>query len=131
MSLLALRPAGRLGQLLLQFRYPPDEIGQLLKGDDLAFGLAVRLSGITEPLLPLRNVVHHARLRGDGGSVADFQMTGEPDLAGEGDEISEFGAAGDASLGHDQAMFAQGDIVGDLNEVVDFRALPDGSRRSE
>src|SRR5881409_3765122 len=55
-------------------------------------------------------------------------MTSETDLAGEGDEITQLGAAGDAGLGDDQTMLTQGNVVGDLDEVVDLCAPTDRGR---
>ena len=125
----AIGAAGGFGQFLLQFGHTPDQFGQLLNGQNLALGLPVRLSGVTEPFLPVRDVVHHAGLRGDGRLVADLQMTGETDLPGERDEIAQFGAAGDARLRHNQALrtyhllpSVRGDLLKKLGRFDEARA---------
>ena len=49
-------------------------------------------------------------------------MAAEADLASEGDIVADAGAAGDADLGAEDAVLANGHIVADLDEVVDFGA---------
>ena len=44
------------------------------------------------------DVLVEARLRGDGGAVADGEMPGEADLAGQRDVAAQRRAAGDAGL---------------------------------
>src|SRR5262249_42421091 len=51
-----------------------------------------------------------------------------PDHAGFGahhDVVAELGRAGDAALGHDDAMPSDHDVVGDLHQVVDLGAVAD------
>src|SRR5690349_15991041 len=63
--------------------------------------------------------------------VADFKMACDPHLAGQNDIISQLRAASDASLGNDEAVLADGDIMSNLDKVVDFGASSDdcGSQR--
>ena len=91
----------------------------------LPFPLAIGLGGVSEPLVAIGDVVHDPGLGGDDGAVADFEVAGEADLAGEGDVVAELGAAGDAGLGDDEAMLAEGDVMGDLDQVIDLGATPD------
>src|SRR6185369_16520360 len=55
-------------------------------------------------------------------------MTGEPDLAAKDHVIAQAGAAGNPGLGNDQAMFAQRNVVPNLNQVIDFRPAADDGR---
>jgi len=113
------------GQLALELGDPAKQLGKLLQRDHLAFGLAVRLSGASKPFFPIRNMVHHSGLGGDGDMVAKLQVAGEAGLAGEDDIVAQFGAARDTHLRDHQAMLAYGDVVPDLHQVVDLRPLAD------
>ena len=117
-----------LGELFLQLRHATEQFRQLLGGEDLAFHLPVWLGGIAKPFFAVWNVVHHAGLGGDGDLVADLQVAGQTDLPGQCDEIAELGAARNASLRDDETVFADGDVVGDLDEVIDLRAPANRSR---
>ena len=64
--------------------------------------------------------MRHAALRADHGLRADVQVAGEAGLSADDHVVTQSCAAGDAHLGGDQAVFANHDIVGDLDEVVDF-----------
>ena len=55
----------RLAQFPLEFGDASQQFGQLLQGDHLAFGLPVGLGRVAKPFLPIFDVVHDARLRGD------------------------------------------------------------------
>ena len=62
---------------------------------------------------------------GDLHPLAEAKMRRDRGLAADRDEILERRRAGDADLRHDHAMLADGDVVGDLHQVVDLRPLPD------
>src|SRR5208283_2460621 len=85
-------------ELTFQLRNTPDEFREMLNGDHLALGLLVRLRGDAQPFATVGNVVHYPGFRGDGDLVADFQMPGEADLAGEDHVFAQLGAAGNADL---------------------------------
>src|SRR5258706_10004482 len=52
-------------------------------------------------------------------------MPGEARLPGHDDVIAEDRGAGDADLGDEQAVFADADVVSDLDEVVDLGPFTD------
>src|SRR5262245_27201345 len=115
-------------RLLFEGGDAAEQFGQVLEGDQLAFGLAVGLRGRAEPFLVVGNVGHNAALGSDGDAITDFEVSSQPDLAGQNDVIAQFRAAGDADLAHEQTVFANGYVVADLNQVVDFGALADDRR---
>jgi hypothetical protein len=92
--------------------------------------IMVRLRGRAEPGFTVGDVVHHARLRGDDGLVADFQMARHARLAGEDGVVAQFGTARDAGLRDEQAMLADLHVVRDLHQIVYFCAASD-DRRAE
>ena len=100
----------------------------MLYGDHLALGLAIGLSRGPEPFFAVGDVVHDAGLSPDRDAVANLQMTGETDLSAENHVVAQFGAARDASLRHDDAMLTEGDVVGDLDQVIHLGALADNGR---
>ncbi len=57
-----------------QFCDSAAKLGELLDGEDLAFGPAVGLGGVAEPFFAIGDIVHDAGLGGDGDAVADFQV---------------------------------------------------------
>src|SRR5207247_7501345 len=73
----------------------------------------------------VRHVVEHRALRRDLHAVADLEVSGEPRLAGHDDVVAELRRAGDADLGHEEAVLADLHAVADLHEVVDLRSLAD------
>src|SRR5208337_4018037 len=115
-------------QLLFQFGDALEQFRQILDGNQLALGLLVRLRGRAEPFFAVRNVVHHAGLRGDGDLIADFQMATDADLPGKDYIIAQLGAAGNADLRDDNAMLADFHVVGDLDKIINLRALADDGR---
>ena len=86
----------------------------------LNFGVAKRDGRGAEDHLFGANAFADSALGGDDGLVPDFDVADDADLASEGDIVAEFGASGDACLGDDEAVFSNDDIVGDLDEVIDF-----------
>ena len=69
-----------------------EQLGQVVQGDDLTLGLAIRLSGIAEPFLAIRNVMHNAGLRSNRNAIANPQMSCEADLPCQDHVIAKFGA---------------------------------------
>ena len=69
------------------------------------------------------DVCNDPSLRRDLRCRADREMTGQSGLATDADEIAKLGRARNAHLGNDQTMPSNSDIMGDLDEVIDFRAL--------
>src|SRR5882672_6381693 len=94
---------------------------------------------LDEGLKALEHRVGHRRVAGDdgvsgdrlgdaalpahGGVRADAYVARDSGLASDRHEILEFGAAGDADLGHDDAVPADDHVVADLDQVVDLRPL--------
>ena len=60
-------------------------------------------------------------LRPDDCLIADFDMPNHTDLASKRDVIAEAGTPGDADLGDDDAVLSNHHVVGDLDQIVDFR----------
>ena len=52
-------------------------------------------------------------------------MAGDARLPAGDDEIAEFGRAGYPDLADDDAMAADDDVMGDLNEIIDLGPLAD------
>ena len=109
---------------------PSQEIRQALDRQQLTLRDAVRLRRGSHPLLPFRDVVHDARLRGERDPVADAEVSSDAGLARNRHVRPDLRGTGDAHLCHDDRMIADVHVVGDLHEVVDLRALAD-DRRSE
>ena len=104
---------------------PPQQVRQPFDRQQLPLGDPVGLRRRAHPLLPFRDVVHHAGLRCQRDAVADAQVSRNAGLAGHGDVGADLRAARDAHLGDDDRVFADGDVVGDLHEIIDLRALAD------
>lgn len=67
---------GRGLETFFEFVDASEQFGELLQGQELAFHLAIRLGGGTEPLLAFGDVMHDAGLGGDGGAAADAEVAG-------------------------------------------------------
>src|SRR5688572_6274338 len=52
-------------------------------------------------------------------------MTRETDLAGEGHVLANFCTTGNANLRDDNGVFANDDVVADLDQVIDLRTFTD------
>src|SRR5260370_37844510 len=79
-------PVGRLRRLylepLLQFADALQQLRQPLHGNVDPLHLPIRTGGTAEPLLAIRDAVHHAGLRLDRRAGADDQVPGYPGLPG-------------------------------------------------
>src|SRR3954469_14892316 len=95
--------------------------------DDVVFAEEVthRPRRRAAPFLACRNISHDARVGRDLNPLPEPQMPRDRGLAADRDEVLQRRRAGDADLRHDHAMLADGDVVGDLHQVVDLRPLPD------
>src|SRR5947207_10361070 len=65
-----------------------------------------------------------AGLRGCDHAVADFEVAGDADLAGENDAAPDPGAACQADLGAQQRVFANVGGVSNLHQIIDLGATP-------
>ena len=72
-----------------------------------------------------RNIAVDAAGGRDLSAHADPDMALHGHLAADGHVILDRRRAGDADLGHDHAMAADHDVMGDLHEVIDLGALAD------
>src|SRR5205085_119667 len=70
-------------------------------------------------------VFEHCAFRGDLHAAADFQMSREARLSGDGDVIAELRRSRDADLRHEEAVLPDAHVVADLHEVVDLRSFAD------
>ena len=100
----------------------------MLHGNHLSLGLQSGDGRYTKQLLPVLHIVHHSGARGDGHLVSDFYMTGNPDLPADDHIIPQLTAARDTHLRHDDGVFADGDVVADLHQVIHLRTAPDDGR---
>src|SRR3954463_7944909 len=103
-------------------------VGKLLEADPLAFHFSVRLRRNAEDGFAVGDVAHDAGFGSDGGLTAEFEMASDSGLGGDDAIVGELCAAGETNLAHDEAMVTYGNIVRDMDEVVDFRAVADDSR---
>jgi hypothetical protein len=60
--------------------------------------------------------------------IANIEMAREADLPAKDDVIAQPGAAGDANLRNEEAMFANAHVVSNLDEVVNFGAIANSRR---
>ena len=72
-----------------------------------------------------RQVLGHAAASRHHHLGAQFQMPRNPGLGRDHDVIPDRYATGDPDLGDDDAVLADDDVVSNLDEVIDFRSLPD------
>src|SRR5215207_4406984 len=98
---------------------------QALQRRMLAEELAGRPRRAPAPALAGRDVGHHAGAGGDLGSLSDPEVWGNRRMASDRDEILDRGRARDSDLRDDDAVPPDDHVVGDLDEVVDLRALAD------
>ena len=108
--------------------HTPDQIRQMLQRDELPLGLTVGLGRGAQPFPAVGNIVHDAGLGGNDDFVADFEMARNAHLPGQGGVGADFGAARNADLRDHQTVFPNGDVVGDLHQVVDLGAFADDGR---
>src|SRR5262249_7835762 len=59
------------------------------------------------------------------GAIADVNMIGDADLAGDDHVVAGCGGAADADLADEDVMFAEVTVVPDLHEVVELGPLAD------
>src|SRR2546427_2851989 len=71
------------------------------------------------------HVAVETRARGDHGEVADGHVIGDARLPTNHHMMARLAAAGDAYLRHQDVMLTDLDVVGDLDQVVHFRAATD------
>ena len=71
------------------------------------------------------NVVLYMRHTGYLRAAADFHMVDHTRMCTHDDEVTKLRRARDAALGHNHAMSADDNVVGDLDEIIDLRALAD------
>ena len=110
-------------EFVLEVAKIAQHVGKFLEGNPLAFDLFVRLGGNAEDCDAVRDVAHDAGFGADGGLAAKGKMAGNAGLGGDDAVVAEFGAASETDLAHDQAMVPHDDIVGDMDEVIDFCAF--------
>ena len=72
-----------------------------------------------------RHIAPHITAGSDLSAGANLDMANDADLTAEGHEIAEFGTARDTGLSHNNAMPSNHDVVPDLDEIINFGALPD------
>lgn len=66
-----------------------------------------------------------AAARGEPDAALELDVAEDADLPAEHDVLACFGRAGDACLGGDHIVLANFDVVGNLDEIVYFRAFAD------
>jgi hypothetical protein len=118
-------PGFEVSDFFFQFAQAVDDVGQLLKADKLAFGLAVGISRTAEDGCLVRDVAHDAGFRTDSGLIPDFQMPGNSRLRGDDAIVPEARAASETHLPHDEAMPANDDVMRHVDQIINLRALAD------
>src|SRR5271166_550233 len=99
--------------------------GEPFQRRDLAKKLAHGLRRGAGPPLPCGNIGHDARSGGDLRAGADVEMARDASLPSQRGEISNDARSRDAGLRDQNRVPADDDVVADLNEIVDLRALAD------
>src|SRR5579871_3856371 len=94
-----------------------------LQGGDFAEKLADRLGRRAGPAFARRDVGHHAGGGRDLRARADLEMAGDSGLSAERGEIADDARSGDAGLGDENRVPSHNNVVADLDEIVDLRAL--------
>src|SRR5262249_5759277 len=74
---------------------------------------------------PSRDVLGRMGGARDLGAHADLDVADGAGTASHGDEVRQFGGAGDAALGRDYAVPTYNDVVGYLHQIIDFGAFAD------
>ena len=87
------------------------------------FEITERLGGGAEHHRVRRHAFGEPRHGTNDNFVADFDVSTEADLAGEGHIVAHSCATRDADLRAEDAMPTDGHVVADLNQVVDFGAF--------
>src|ERR1043166_1516346 len=95
----------------------------MLYCDNLALELAVGRGRDAEHSAAIFDIAHDARFGADHDLIAELEVVCDSGLGGDDDVITKCGAAGESDLPHDEAVAANSDVVGDMNEIVNFRAL--------
>lgn len=77
------------------------------------------------------HVFFDSRSRRDHGLIPDREVIDQAGLPSDHDPLADCRTARDAHLGYDDPVFSHGHVMSDLDQVVDFCALPDvgGSER--
>src|SRR5215207_1605634 len=97
--------------------------GELFHGMVLAEEVAHRPRRRAAPFPSRRDIRHDPGVGGDLDPLAEAKMRRDRGLTADRNEILERRRAGDPDLRHDHAMLADGDVMGDLDEVIDLRPL--------
>jgi hypothetical protein len=71
--------------------------------------------------------MHDAGLCCDLDTIPDFEVASQADLPAQDNIVAELGAAGDASLRNDEAMFAEYHVMADLDEIINFGSFANDS----
>ena len=77
-------------------------------------------AGVAEADLVVADILVDAALGADLHAVADRHMVGDADLSGQEAVAAHARGPGDAGLRRGDGIFADLDVVADLNQVVEF-----------
>ena len=114
--------AGNLGG---EFLHPCHELREAVDAGEAAFFFSGGDRWKAEISLSTWEITGDSTTCGEGTLGAHMHMPGDADLGGDHHVIPDDRTAGNGGAGDDDAMFANDDVVADLNEVVDLGALPD------
>ena len=112
-------------ELFFKFADSLDQLGELLGGYELAFGLKIGDRGGAHVMLSALETIQHRGLGSDHDFWSDCDVPDDPNLATERRILADLCAATNTILGDDNTVFANDDVVADLHEVVDLSAFAD------
>ena len=86
-------------------------------------------SGVARVLRVGRNVADHTGLSSQPRAIADPDMPDDSGLPRDHRVIADGCAPGDSHLRHDERVLTNRDIMGNVNQVVNFRSRADDGIR--
>ena len=109
-----------------QFGHLFAQLGQLFDGSLNAVALKTGIGrGPEDRDAGLEDVVRDTGLGTDFDTVGNGDVSDDSDLSAHHHVASDFGRPGDADLGGHDGIFADHDVVGNLDQVVEFGPLTD------
>ena len=111
--------------LLFELAKAAIHLRKFLYANKGAFHLQIGHGRSSQHGFAVGHVAHDAGFCADGNLPAKLQVAGNAGLGSDDAIVGQTRAACETNLAHNQTMFADDNVVSDVDKVVDFRSLSD------